>query len=137
MSSSCLQGRTGGELAASYNRTDLTRVGKCVPAALKFSHSDPFEQPVEYFATVNQLAYGEPARLIKVSAGESVCCNFQAWASKHPAASSPFVPSQVANLSMPALQHLHYDTSRSYDNSEVHAQRREHHHIPCINVPFR
>eukprot|EP00878_Enallax_costatus_P036585 GHUV01041099.1.p1 GENE.GHUV01041099.1~~GHUV01041099.1.p1 ORF type:complete len:191 (+),score=50.71 GHUV01041099.1:252-824(+) len=53
------EGRTGAELAASYARTDLTRVGKCVPAAQKFSHSDPHEPPAEYFATVNQLAHGE------------------------------------------------------------------------------
>lgn len=55
----CVQGRTGGELAASYARTDLTRVGKCVPAAQKFSHSDPHEPPPEYFATVSQLAHGK------------------------------------------------------------------------------
>lgn len=54
-----LQGRTGAELTASYARTDLTRVGKCVPAPLKFTHGDPHEPRVQCFATVNQLAFGE------------------------------------------------------------------------------
>ncbi|WIA19189.1 hypothetical protein OEZ85_003834 [Tetradesmus obliquus] len=53
------EGRTGAELASSYARTDLTRVGKCVPPSLKFTHGDPHEQPVQCFATVNQLAFGE------------------------------------------------------------------------------
>eukprot|EP00775_Hariotina_reticulata_P004735 gene4735-4985_t len=53
------QGKTGADLAASYCRTDLTRVGKCVPAALKFHHGDPQEPPMECFATINQLTYGE------------------------------------------------------------------------------
>eukprot|EP00879_Flechtneria_rotunda_P015302 GHRR01015996.1.p1 GENE.GHRR01015996.1~~GHRR01015996.1.p1 ORF type:complete len:177 (+),score=57.20 GHRR01015996.1:659-1189(+) len=53
------KGRTGPELAASYQRTDLTRVSKCVPATLKFTHGDPHEQSMTCFATLNQLAYGE------------------------------------------------------------------------------
>ncbi|KAF6254204.1 flagellar associated protein [Scenedesmus sp. NREL 46B-D3] len=53
------EGRMGAELAASYTRTDLSRVGKCVPASLKFTHGDPHEPPMQCFATVNQLAFGE------------------------------------------------------------------------------
>jgi hypothetical protein len=83
-SAASLQGRTGGELAASYARTDLTRVGKCVPASLKFTHGDPHEPPVQCYATVNQLAFGEQQLLqrpyaVLVSTLCTAACDVLSW----------------------------------------------------------